>query len=101
MNKLKLRRSEGAGNQIAMRGGAYSLTISAVVLAILIVVNIFASALPAALTKYDIAELQLPDHQRFRRVPAENRDDRRFPLAYLGIGIYVVLRRRRLQNEPV
>lgn len=24
-----------------------------------------------------------------------------FPLAYLGIGVCVVLRRRRLQNEPV
>lgn len=24
-----------------------------------------------------------------------------FPLLYLGIGIWVVLRRRRLQNEPV
>lgn len=24
-----------------------------------------------------------------------------FPLAYLGIGVWVVLRRRRLQNEPI
>ena len=24
-----------------------------------------------------------------------------FPLAYLGIGVWVVLKRRRLQNEPV
>ena len=24
-----------------------------------------------------------------------------FPLAYLGIGVVVALRRRRLQNEPV
>ena len=24
-----------------------------------------------------------------------------FPLLYLGIGVWVVLRRRRLQNEPV
>ena len=24
-----------------------------------------------------------------------------FPLAYLGVGVWVVLKRRRLQNEPV
>lgn len=47
------------GGQIALRGGAYSLTISAVVLAILIAVNVLASALPAALTKYDISAAKL------------------------------------------
>ena len=46
-------------SQLAFRGGAYSLIISAVVLAILIVVNIFTSALPASLTKYDISASQL------------------------------------------
>lgn len=46
-------------NQNALRGGSYSLVISAVVLAILIVVNIFASALPSTLTKYDISASQL------------------------------------------
>ena len=46
-------------NQNAFRGGSYSLTISVVVLAILVVVNIFASALPAAATKYDISAAKL------------------------------------------
>jgi len=46
-------------DQNAFRGGSYSLTISAVVLAILVVVNLFASALPAALTKYDISSSKL------------------------------------------
>ncbi len=59
MRRFKLRKSEGAGNQIAMRGGAYSLVISAIVLAILIVVNIFVSALPTTLTKYDISSSKL------------------------------------------
>jgi len=59
MEKLKLRGRKGAGNQLAMRGGSYSLIISAVVLALLVVVNIFASALPAALTQYDISSSKL------------------------------------------
>lgn len=46
-------------NQNALRGGSYSLVISAVVLAIMIVVNIFASALPTTLTKYDISASKL------------------------------------------
>jgi len=47
------------GNSIAFRGGAYSLLVTAVVLAILIVVNIFVSALPTTLTKYDISSTKL------------------------------------------
>lgn len=47
------------GNSIAFRGGAYSLMVTAVVLAILIVVNIFVSALPTTLTKYDISSTKL------------------------------------------
>ena len=46
-------------NRNALRGGAYSITISAVVLAILVVVNLFASALPSSLTKYDISASKL------------------------------------------
>ncbi len=46
-------------NRNAFRGGSYSLTISVVVLAILIVVNIFASALPTTMTKYDISAAKL------------------------------------------
>lgn len=47
------------GNKIALRGGSYSLIVIAVVLAILIVVNLFVNALPAALTKYDISSSKL------------------------------------------
>lgn len=46
-------------NKIAFRGGAYSLAITGVVLALLIVVNIFVSALPASVTKYDISSTKL------------------------------------------
>lgn len=58
MNHLKnLLSSEK--NKRALKGGAYSLIITVVVLAILISVNIFVSALPPALTKYDISAAKL------------------------------------------
>jgi len=44
---------------IAAKGGSYSLTLTAIVLAILIVVNLFAAALPSTLTKLDISSSQL------------------------------------------
>ena len=44
---------------LAFRAGSYSLAISALVLAILIVVNVFASALPSSMTKYDISATKL------------------------------------------
>ena len=47
----------GPGN--ALRGGGYSLAVTAVVLAILVAVNVFASALPATLTRQDISAAQL------------------------------------------
>lgn len=61
MKKIKLlNTSEKAKkNQIALRGGAYSLAVTAIVLAILIVVNILISNLPASLTKYDISSSKL------------------------------------------
>lgn len=46
-------------NRIALRGGSYSLIITAVVLAILIAVNILASALPKTLTQHDISSTKL------------------------------------------
>ena len=53
----------GAGkaeaNRIAFQGGSYSLIISAIVLALLVVVNILISALPSHLTKYDISSSKL------------------------------------------
>lgn len=46
-------------NQIALKGGSYSLVMTGIVLAILVVVNIFASVLPAAMTQYDISSTKL------------------------------------------
>ena len=43
----------------ALRGGTYALAVTAVVLAILITANVFASALPATLTRQDISAAQL------------------------------------------
>lgn len=61
MNKRKFLKLSGrtAKNQIAFHGGFYSLAITAVVLALLIVVNLFTSALPSTLTKYDISSSKL------------------------------------------
>ena len=44
---------------LAFRGGSYSLAVSAVVLALLVVVNILAGSLPETLTKKDISAAQL------------------------------------------
>lgn len=54
--KMKIKTPS---NQLAFKGGSYSLFVTAVVLAILVVVNIFASTLPTSLTKYDISSSKL------------------------------------------
>lgn len=54
-----IRAGKGGRNSIAFQGGSYSLIITAVVLALVIVVNIFVSALPTTLTKYDISATKL------------------------------------------
>lgn len=46
-------------NQIALQGGAYSLIITVIVLAILVAVNILVSALPKSVTQYDISSTKL------------------------------------------
>ena len=46
-------------DRIAFQGGSYSLMITAIVLALVIVVNVFVSALPTTLTKYDISSTKL------------------------------------------
>lgn len=48
-----------ARNKLAFQGGSYSLIITAVVLTILVVINVFASSLPTTLTHYDISATQL------------------------------------------
>jgi ABC-2 type transport system permease protein len=63
MKKGKLlnrsEETERERNRIAFQGGSYSLVMTAVVLALLIVLNILASALPTTLTKYDISASKL------------------------------------------
>lgn len=46
-------------NQIALKGGGYSLAVTAIVLAILVAVNVLAGALPAGVTKLDISQAKL------------------------------------------
>ena len=46
-------------NRIAFQGGTYSLAVTVIVLAILIAINFFASALPTTLTQYDISSAKL------------------------------------------
>jgi len=53
------KKTKIQGSQLAFKGGSYSLFVTAIVLAILIVINIFASALPTSLTKYDISASKL------------------------------------------
>lgn len=54
------KQPDGAENdRIAFKGGAYSIAITAIVLALLIVINILVTALPTTLTKYDISATKL------------------------------------------
>lgn len=55
MSKKKPTRN----GQLALKGGSYSLFITAMVLAILIVVNAFVSLLPASATNFDISSSKL------------------------------------------
>ena len=55
----RIFRQRPASGKQALRGGTYSLAVTAVVLAILIAVNIFVSVLPASATKLDISASKL------------------------------------------
>lgn len=57
--KKLLSSANSERDRQALRGGSYSLAATAILLAILIVVNLFISVLPAALTKYDISASKL------------------------------------------
>lgn len=46
-------------NQIALKGGAYSLLTTGIVFAILVAANVFVSVLPTNLTKYDMSSTKL------------------------------------------
>ena len=55
----KFLTQESGGSRQALMGGTYAMAVTAVVLAILIVGNIFAAKLPANLTKLDISASKL------------------------------------------
>ena len=61
MKKWKLLpdRPKGEESRNALKGGAYSLAITAIVLALLVVINILVCALPSNLTKYDTSAAKL------------------------------------------
>ena len=46
-------------NKTALKGGTYSIVLTTIVFAILVVVNIFAQALPSSATQYDISSTKL------------------------------------------
>ena len=46
-------------SRVAFQGGAYSVAITAIVLALLVVVNLLVSLLPTALTRFDISSSKL------------------------------------------
>lgn len=54
-----MKRPAESKNRNALRGGAYALTITVVVLALLLLANVFAAALPASWTKFDISAAKL------------------------------------------
>lgn len=54
-----MNKHKRIGGRIAAKGGAYSLAVTAIVLAILIAVNVFASVLPTSMTKYDMTATNL------------------------------------------
>ncbi len=61
-----------ATKKIAFRGGSYSLIMTIVVLAILVVVNIAVAALPKSLTKFDISAAKLYSITSNTKVVANN-----------------------------
>ncbi len=56
---MKEKKNKNRENRLALRGGIYSLAITAVVLAIVVAVNVFAESLPATYTKQDISASKL------------------------------------------
>lgn len=58
MKGFKLDR-QAVENRLALRGGGYSLILTAILLALLLMVNLFVSALPVSMTRYDISASKL------------------------------------------
>ena len=58
MKKPSFLKKESTG-RIALRGGGYSLAVTAIVLAICVAVNVLAGLLPTSATRYDISAAKL------------------------------------------
>lgn len=54
-----MKRNKIKRNRQALKGGSYAMIVSVIVLAILIAVNVLASALPKTVTNYDISSAKL------------------------------------------
>ncbi len=74
-NSEKKNNSRNTLNRLAFQGGSYSLIITAVVLAVLIVVNILASTLPSTWTQLDISSAQLYSVTSNTKVVLNNLED--------------------------
>ncbi len=59
MKKQQKETGPSVSHQLALRGGSYSIAITAIVLAILVVLNVLVSALPTTWTKFDISSSKL------------------------------------------
>ncbi len=59
VKKLIIKQKMQWQSQVAFRAGSYSLVMTAIVLAMVIMVNIFVSVLPTTLTKLDISSSKL------------------------------------------
>ncbi len=70
---MKANKNPQTG-RLALKGGSYSIFITVVVLAILIVANIFVSTLPTPLTKYDISASKLYSITSNTKVVVNNLD---------------------------
>ena len=75
MKRPRISPAGGLRRGNALRGGTYALAVTAVVLAILIAVNVFASALPSTLTRQDISAAQLYSVTSNTKVVVNNLND--------------------------
>ena len=59
---------------LSLRGGSYSLILTAVVLALVMVLNVLAGALPENMTKYDMSATKLYSVTGRDKRPGRRRD---------------------------
>ena len=66
---MKLFKDNKAkSNRNALKGGSYAITISTIVLAILIVVNILVTNLPKTMTSIDIGAVDVKKDDLYRHI---------------------------------